>query len=88
MKDEKRPSLIIGDMNSTEGSETWEVFAPTLQDACKLKGDAPNTFSSETPVRRIDYVWASSRFDVQSCETPQSVASDHLPVLVVLNPRK
>lgn len=86
--DEKRPALIIGDMNNVEGSDTYQVFSGALQDSCKLKGGAPNTFSSDHPIRRIDYVWASSAFDVKSCETPQSVASDHLPLLVELSPRK
>ncbi len=86
---ETRPVLVLGDMNDDSGSPTYDVFAPDLQDSCEVKGGGlAKTWNSAFPITRIDYIWASKAFDVQSCNTLDSVASDHLPVLAVLGVRK
>lgn len=89
VKGDKRPSLVLGDMNDDTSSPTYEVFEPTLQDACHVKGNGiAKTWNSAFPITRIDYIWASSAYDVQSCDTLSSSASDHLPVSATLSPRK
>lgn len=88
VKDETRPVVVLGDMNSRSGSEVHTLFATTLQDSCDVKGGGrARTWSSASPVARIDYVWASKAFEVQACDTLASLASDHLPVLAVLELR-
>jgi endonuclease/exonuclease/phosphatase family metal-dependent hydrolase len=80
------PVLVLGDMNDVSGSAAYAVFAKDLQDSCELKGEgAVKTWNSAYPVKRIDYVWASGAFTVESCKTVQSTASDHFPVLAELS---
>lgn len=76
-------------MNDDCGSPTYQVFEAALQDARDVKGGGSSkTWNSAFPVTRIDYSWASKAFEVQSCGTIDSAASDHLPVSAALSPRK
>lgn len=82
---EKGPVLVLGDMNDDSGSPAYEAFSKGLQDACEVKGAGfAKTWNSAFPVTRIDYVWASRHFEVASCDTLASDASDHLPVAAEL----
>jgi endonuclease/exonuclease/phosphatase family metal-dependent hydrolase len=85
VKDESRPALVLGDMNTRTGSEVYSLFAASLQDSCEAKAEP--TWSSDSPFIRIDYVWASKAFAVDACQTLASTASDHLPVRAVLSLR-
>ncbi len=77
--------LVLGDMNDDTGSPTYEVFGDSLQDACDVKGGGlAKTWNSAVPITRIDYVWASKAFEIDGCNTLDSAASDHLPVLVTI----
>lgn len=81
-----RPTIVLGDMNDDSGSPTYEVFAKDLLDSCEVHGyGLAKTWNSEFPITRIDYVWASRDFEVRSCGTLPSTASDHLPVVVELS---
>jgi endonuclease/exonuclease/phosphatase family metal-dependent hydrolase len=80
------PSVVMGDMNDDSGSPPYEVFAKTMQDSCDVKGGGlAKTWNSALPITRIDYVWASKQFTVESCDTQGSTASDHLPVVAELS---
>lgn len=80
------PVLVLGDMNDDSGSGPYEVFAKSLQDSCEVKGGGlAKTWSSVLPITRIDYIWASKHFTVQSCDTLRGQASDHLPVIAELS---
>jgi endonuclease/exonuclease/phosphatase family metal-dependent hydrolase len=80
------PVLVMGDMNDDSGSPPYEVFAKSLQDSCEVKGGGlAKTWNSALPITRIDYIWASTQFTVQSCDTLTGQASDHLPVLAELS---
>ncbi len=79
------PVLVLGDMNDDTGSPTYEQFAPTMQDACEVKGKGlAKTWNSAFALTRIDYVWASKHFEVEACGTLPGTASDHLPVVADL----
>ncbi len=86
VKDEKRPSLVIGDMNSLPDSDIYALFASSMQDPCRGKDVA--TFPSDGPMRQIDFIFAADALKAKSCEAVQSTASDHVPLLVTLEPRK
>lgn len=80
------PTIVMGDMNDDSGSPPYEVFAKTMQDSCEVKGGGlAKTWNSALPFTRIDYVWASKHFTVESCDTQGSQASDHLPVVAELS---
>lgn len=82
----KTPVLVLGDMNDDSGSDPYEVFSKSLQDACDVKGGGlAKTWSSAFPITRIDYLWASKEFTVESCQTIPSQASDHLAVVAELS---
>ncbi|MBL8920107.1 MAG: endonuclease/exonuclease/phosphatase family protein [Myxococcaceae bacterium] len=79
------PVLVLGDMNDDTGSPTYEQLAPTMQDACEVKGKGlAKTWNSAFAFTRIDYVWASTHFEVEGCGTLPGTASDHLPVVADL----
>lgn len=81
----KVPTLVLGDMNDDSGSPTYEVLAKDLSDSCDVHGyGLAKTWNSEFPITRIDYIWASRDFEVRSCGTLPSTASDHLPVVAEL----
>lgn len=80
------PVLVLGDMNDDSGSPPYDVFARTLQDSCEVKGGGlAKSWNSALPITRIDYIWASKHFTVESCDTLTSQASDHLPVVAELS---
>jgi len=94
---EDAPVLMLGDFNTTPETEVYATLtADPIQDARTVSNNPPEgpvgTFSGflerETPPqRRIDYVFVSSGWVVQSYEAVVAVSegryvSDHLPVKV------
>lgn len=92
---EDAPVLMLGDFNTTPETEAYEVLtADLLQDARTVTKNPPEgpigTFSGflereSLPEARIDYVFVSSAWTVQSYEAVVAVSegryvSDHLPV--------
>jgi len=80
--------VLAGDLNAQPGSEPMRVFAELWTDAAGT-GAAP-TFPSNRPERRIDYIlvrppkrWRT----ISSRVIDEPVASDHRPVLTVLELR-
>lgn len=83
------PLVVAGDLNEDPGGPVHSAFAERLHD-CFLAagaGDGP-TSPAAAPQRRIDAVFVNRSITVKACEavTPSSArrASDHLPVLAVL----
>jgi endonuclease/exonuclease/phosphatase family metal-dependent hydrolase len=73
-----RPTVLLGDLNTTPGSPTWQCLAERLSDAWVQVGDGPGlTFEAEPPPRRIDYVWVGGGVHPVSARVVESVASDH-----------
>ena len=77
------PLLVIGDFNSTPHNWAYRHLAAGLQDVYRLAGTGTGfTYPSAFPLVRIDYVLASSHWDVISAHVPKQYArSDHRPVL-------
>ncbi|WP_367870884.1 endonuclease/exonuclease/phosphatase family protein [Luteolibacter sp. Populi] len=82
--------LLCGDFNSGPRSKVFRKLAGKLGDAQRLVKDHRPlaTFPSVSPMLRLDHVFASRHFTVESVErtlTPTSIAaSDHLPLCVEL----
>jgi endonuclease/exonuclease/phosphatase family metal-dependent hydrolase len=73
-----RPTVLLGDLNTTPGSPTWQCLAERLSDTWAMVGDGPgHTFDAEPPPRRIDYVWTGAGVQPVSAQVVESVASDH-----------
>lgn len=80
-----RPTVLLGDLNTTPGTPTYAALAARLEDAWVLAGEGPgHTFTAEPPPRRIDYVWVGGGLRVLAAEVLGSVASDHSALRVEL----
>ena len=78
-----RPTLLLGDLNTTPGSATYEHLATRLDDSWARVGDGDgHTFDAELPPRRIDYVWVGGGVRALGAQVLPSPASDHAALLV------
>jgi endonuclease/exonuclease/phosphatase family metal-dependent hydrolase len=76
------PTLLLGDLNATPDAAELQPLRARLHDA--WLGGEGFTYPSEKPVKRIDYILTSDQFRVGSAFTPQTLASDHWPVVAKL----
>ncbi len=84
-KKTKKPTLLAGDLNATPESDPMKILSKFWADASA--SDPQPTFPSSNPRRRIDYVLfrPASRWKVLETRViDEKVASDHCPLLVVL----
>ena len=78
-----RPTLLLGDLNTTPGSATYEHLGTRLDDSWARVGDGEgHTFDVELPPRRIDYVWVGGGVRALGARVLPSPASDHAALLV------
>ncbi|MFI4859288.1 MAG: endonuclease/exonuclease/phosphatase family protein [Phycisphaerales bacterium JB063] len=83
----RQRTLIAGDFNFTSDTAAYNEMARRWTDTAQLFGDPQPTIPATNPRARIDYVFARPAgawkiIDVQVID--EQVASDHTPVLVVL----
>ncbi|CAL1520991.1 endonuclease/exonuclease/phosphatase family protein [Chitinophaga sp. MM2321] len=80
------PVVVCGDFNDTPSSYTYFTIKGKLQDAFLQKGfGIGRTFNGLAPTLRIDYVFVSDDFKVNSFRKINSDLSDHYPVIVNLS---
>ncbi|TPG17194.1 endonuclease/exonuclease/phosphatase family protein [Pedococcus bigeumensis] len=80
---DERPTVLLGDLNTTPGSTTYTCLAGRLTDAWTVLGEgAGYTFDVQPPPRRIDYVWVGGGVRAVSAQVIRSAASDHHALLV------
>lgn len=80
------PHILVGDLNDEPGSPTVELFRQRMREAEKPPGER-FTFVSERRRGEIDYIFAAPAEAWRIREVrvvPESLASDHRPVLAVL----
>ncbi len=93
MKEQKKPVVICGDFNAGIKEESIKTLK---KDWTTLNDDAANTFPADKPTVHIDYVFAADPTGAISAEdwknavketrvVEEKVASDHRPVVVVLD---
>jgi len=88
LEPEEGPVILAGDFNSTPDSEVMGFIGETF--AIPDKGDDHFTFRSDRPDREIDFIVArpAERFTVvESRVIDEPVASDHRPLLLVVEVR-
>lgn len=88
LSDPDAPALLAGDLNALTGSATMLALAETWENAT-LREDL-FTFPAGTPTRQIDYIMyrPSRRWAVVETRVlNEPVASDHRPILAVLELR-
>lgn len=84
-KKNKKPTILAGDLNATPESEPMRILFRFWTDA-SARNPLP-TFPSSEPRRRIDYVLfrPANRWRVLETRViDEKIASDHCPLLVVL----
>ncbi|RBL93599.1 hypothetical protein DF182_13900 [Chitinophaga flava] len=80
------PVIVCGDFNDTPASYTYFTIKGDLQDAFLKKGlGVGRTFGGLAPTLRIDYVFASTDFRINSFRKIISDLSDHYPVIANLS---
>ncbi len=80
------PVILAGDLNDTQKSESIKILKSRWTDAAKNNAEA--TYPSVNPERRIDYIMVlpENRWRmVESRVLAEKAASDHRPVLTVLD---
>ncbi|MFO8000859.1 MAG: endonuclease/exonuclease/phosphatase family protein [Marinilabilia sp.] len=80
------PVILGGDFNFNPRSEPYNVLLNCFKDTSDGEEEPKSTFPSDTPERRIDYVFASEdrNWRVKDVKVIDCEVSDHLPVLVTL----
>lgn len=90
LKEINIPYLLAGDMNSRPSERTYRVLLESGSDTAESAGATASTFPADRPIQRIDYIFArlSQGWRVKSVRVlPDSIASDHRPVVAVLELR-
>jgi endonuclease/exonuclease/phosphatase family metal-dependent hydrolase len=79
-------TAVLGDFNGQVGDPEIEMLREGgLVDAAGVAESHPApTWPSDSPRKRIDYIWVSPDLGVVEVNVPVSTASDHLPVVVVI----
>jgi endonuclease/exonuclease/phosphatase family metal-dependent hydrolase len=78
------PSILVGDLNETPDQKGMQLLFQKWERS--FKTDEP-TFPSDNPIKKIDYILfrPANRWRVLETKViDEQVASDHRPVLVVL----
>ncbi|MBT0771047.1 endonuclease/exonuclease/phosphatase family protein [Kineosporia sp. J2-2] len=87
LRDFGLPPVLAGDLNEPPGGESWQALEPLVSDPAP---DAPVTYPTSSPRRRIDAVLTGRGIEVleygvwQAAERDLRLASDHLPVVAEL----
>ena len=77
--------LLFGDLNASRGAPELAPLA-FLKDGLAACDSCGLSYPAEKPVKRIDFVLASSDFDIVEIRTDTTTASDHRPVVATLRP--
>ncbi|NND09107.1 MAG: endonuclease/exonuclease/phosphatase family protein [Saprospiraceae bacterium] len=79
------PVLLVGDLNDTPFSYTYQQFSDRFQDVFRIKGlGFGSTYAGALPGLKIDYIFVDERFEALSHQILRTKISDHFPVLSFL----
>ena len=83
--DQAGEQVLLGDMNATpEAPELSPLFDHFTDAWSAVSGEPGYTYSSLSPSKRIDYIFASESIEVRNAEVINTLGSDHLPVVADL----
>ncbi|MDF2439137.1 MAG: vancomycin resistance protein VanJ [Abditibacteriota bacterium] len=79
------PIVVVGDFNTPPRGHVYAGLASRFHDSWQGAGwGTGDSFRSDWPVVRIDYVWHSRHFQARRAFTAPSQASDHRPLITDL----
>jgi endonuclease/exonuclease/phosphatase family metal-dependent hydrolase len=82
----RHPTVLTGDLNATPDAPEIQTLTAVWDDAWTEVGEGPGyTYDTANPTKRIDYVLHSHTVRAKAAEVITTDASDHLPVLAVLD---
>ena len=87
LKDRTDLMIMVGDFNSTPSSEAYHALREDWDDMMLVGGAAGDTFPSDKPNARIDYIFARPRGKwrvIQAKVLEDNVASDHRGIFAIL----
>ena len=79
-----RRFVLMGDLNVEPDDGILAPIGKRLADTAALLGEDRLTFPSDSPKKKIDYLFVSPDIKVLSAEIPPLVVSDHRPYLAEL----
>lgn len=79
------PLLVLGDFNLTPESQPYSHLCEFLTDTALLLNANKNTFPSEAPTKRIDYIFKNADVKVLTGCVPELVVSDHRPYVITVD---
>lgn len=78
--DENIPTIFMGDLNCKPDSEELHPLYMKLKEMSTML-----TFPSDKPIEKIDYIFTSNHFTVESSYVLDKQVSDHKPLIMSLN---
>ncbi|SFT95393.1 Uncharacterized conserved protein YafD, endonuclease/exonuclease/phosphatase (EEP) superfamily [Algoriphagus locisalis] len=84
-KENKRPTLVIGDLNDVAWSYTTELFLKISEMADPRRGRGLfNTFHAKVPLFRwpLDHIFLSKHFGLAGLKVEKGIGSDHFPISI------
>ncbi len=85
MQDSSIPTILAGDMNATPSMREMRMLSDYLHDTFQHNsGILGNTYPSDAPRVRIDYIFIDDKSRCFSFHVIKSEASDHLPVTAAI----
>jgi endonuclease/exonuclease/phosphatase family metal-dependent hydrolase len=76
--------LLVADMNDEPSGEAYKLVLSRFSDAWVASGQKSDGFSypADKPIKRIDYVFFRGGLKAKKALTVETLASDHVPVVV------
>jgi endonuclease/exonuclease/phosphatase family metal-dependent hydrolase len=88
MKDVKGPLIVVGDFNDVPAGEAYKLMRPSFDDAWSSlrPNDEGFSYPADKPSKRIDYIFVrqADGIKVKRAWIPETLASDHVPVVAEL----
>lgn len=79
-ENDDNPIILMGDFNLTPESETLRPLSKVLENAAVTLDNSDFTFSSDDPVRTIDYIWYRGVAPIKMYAVKE-IHSDHFPLV-------
>ncbi len=76
-----RPAILAGDFNAEPGTPSIDLVLSSRNAAGDVH--AGPTFPADAPTRRLDYIFAPSRWELLEFRILEDTVSDHLPIVAV-----
>lgn len=81
----KTPMIFMGDLNFGPSEHYYGRLCEVMTDTATLMKVSDNTFPSEAPNNRIDYIFVNDQVKVLDACVPELIVTDHRPYKIVVD---